>query len=491
MPVEAGAVRRISWALFLAALISCAWFINGVGGPNPLSRIALTLSLLEDRSVAVDRWVALFPDNFADKSRVGDHYYSDKAPGVSLLALPAVWLGDRLWRDVAAPRLGARACDVGPPSAKGCEPSRVFVLTWIAGLATSALAVALGVVLLFRLALQLTGDPAGAVFAAIAFGFATPALGWGTAFFGHATAATLLLAGFAAVVLQAKPQPSLAGTGWAGLGAGLALGGAVIVEYPALPAALVIGVLALWRLRTMPRPVAAMAAAGAVLGGLAALLPALAYNAAAFGSPFRPGYAEVVGFEGMSSGLFGIGLPRPDIALELLAGQFRGLLWVAPVLLLAPVGAIAWWRRRLDRGVLTACLGVFACFLAVNSGYVYWEGGDSTGPRHLTPALPFLCLLLAPLWQGAPVPLRAVRLALLAVSAVVALACAAVDMTAPEIYRAPLTDFILPGLFAGAAPKAVLSAAGVGGVAALLPLLTVWSIASVVIVRELLRLSRD
>jgi hypothetical protein len=482
--------RRISWALFLAALVSYGWFINGVGGPNPLSRIALTLSLLDERTVTVDRWVALFPTGFADKARLGEHYYSDKAPGVSLLALPAVWLGDRLWGDLVGPRLGDKACDVGPPTAKGCEASRVFVLTWIAGLATSALAMALAVVLLFHLAWRLTGDPPGAVLAALALGFATPAFGWATAFFGHATAAALLTAALAAIVLGIGPDRTRRSACWAGLGAGLALGAAVAVEYPTLPAALVLGLLALWRLRQARRDVAVPAAGLALLGGLTALLPVLAYNAVAFGAPFRPGYAEVVGFEGMRRGLFGIGAPDPTVALELLVGRFRGLLWVAPVLLLVPTAVAIWWRR-LDRACLAACLAIFACFLLINAGYVYWEGGDSTGPRHLTPALPFLCLLLAPLWAALRWPGRALTVVLLTVSAAVSLACTAVDMTAPEIYASPLTELILPGFVSGRLPKAVLGAAGVGGVAGLLPLLSIWLIALVVILRELARLSRD
>jgi hypothetical protein len=482
---------RISWMLFVTALLSYGWFINGVGGPNPLSRIALTLSLLEQRTVTVDRWVALFPTTFADKSQVGEHYYSDKAPGVSLLALPAVWLGDHLWRDLAAPRLGAKACDLGPPTARGCEASRVFVLTWIAGIATSALAMALAVVLLFRLALRLTGEPQGAVFAALALGFATPAFGWATAFFGHATSAALLLAAMVAIVGCTAPGLSRRSACWGGLGAGLALGAAVAVEYTALPASLALGLFALWRLRALPGDVAMPVIGCAVLGGLAALLPVLIYNAAAFGSPFRPGYADVVGFEGMSDGLFGIGAPSPGVLVELLFGRFRGLLWVAPVLVLVPLAAATWWRRGFAGDALAVCLAVFACFLLVNAGYVYWEGGDSTGPRHLTPALPFLCLTLASLWGVLSRPWRIVAAGLLGLSAMLSLACTAVDMTAPEIYRAPLTELILPGFLNGQAPKAVLGAAGFGAIAALLPLLLLWLVAMVVVVRELSRLSRN
>src|SRR5439155_14630414 len=38
-------------------------------------------------------------------------------------------------------------------------------------------------------------------------------------------------------------------------------------------------------------------------------------------------------------------------------------------------------------------------YLVLNASYFYWEGGWFFGPRHVTPALPFLALGLAPLWD--------------------------------------------------------------------------------------------
>src|SRR5207244_10641833 len=48
-----------------------------------------------------------------------------------------------------------------------------------------------------------------------------------------------------------------------------------------------------------------------------------AYNAAAFGSPFRIGYASEEAFEGMRRGVFGISTPRLDVAYGVLFGRYR------------------------------------------------------------------------------------------------------------------------------------------------------------------------
>ena len=96
------------------------------------------------------------------------------------------------------------------------------------------------------------------------------------------------------------------------------------------------------------------------------MLPLFAYNLVAFGTVWKLGYQGVVGFEGMNQGLFGLGWPRPVVLWEIIFGTMRGLVWVAPVLLLAPQlsaslliftgqGAtddIAWVVRMLTLGLV-------------------------------------------------------------------------------------------------------------------------------------------
>ena len=120
--------------------------------------------------------------------------------------------------------------------------------------------------------------------------------------------------------------------------AGLALGWTVVVEYQAVLAGSVIGFWALWRHRANPKALLPLLAAGVV-----GLLPLFAYNLFAFGTLFRIGYSGVVGFEGMNQGLFGLTVPRLAVLRVILVGPTRGLFWVEPELLVAPVGL---WRPR-------------------------------------------------------------------------------------------------------------------------------------------------
>jgi len=89
--------------------------------------------------------------------------------------------------------------------------------------------------------------------------------------------------------------------------------------------------------------------------------------------------------------------------------------------------------------------------LLVNSAYVYWDGGHSTGPRHSIPAIGLIAIGLAPFWASLKFAWeRAVTVALLLVSMVINLMIAAANITTPDTYRFPLADPILTAWKAGA-----------------------------------------
>ena len=70
---------------FLAAnLFLSSFYVDIWCTPNAVSRALPVLTLLENGSPAIDKYVR----RTGDKSRVGDHYFSDKAPLPTLLAVP-------------------------------------------------------------------------------------------------------------------------------------------------------------------------------------------------------------------------------------------------------------------------------------------------------------------------------------------------------------------------------------------------------------------
>lgn len=408
--------------VLLAALVwlSCVWFGSWALNPNNATRLYSAMSLVEQHDATIDEYAALT----IDEARFGGHAYLDKAPGMTLLALPAVALADAL--PPPRPPLPATVWD---------RPFERYmdVRLRLAVALASALIAALATVALHDLAWRTSGSAGGALFAAIAFALGTPIWGWSTTVFGHAPVAGLFVIAVWALWRAGAARPRL----FAAL-AGAALGLAALIELQAVIAGAVIAGWGLWRLRRVPVALAVAAAAGmAVL-----MIPLAGYNLIAFGTPFRLGYQGVSGFPGMEQGLFGLTSPKPAVLSEILFGLRRGLIWVAPVLLFAPAGLWQLGRRHRDLAIVAAIAA--SAVLLVNAAYVYWDGGHSTGPRHAVPAIGLLAIGLAPFWAAlAQRWERAVALAWLALSVAVNLAIAAATITAPDTFRFPLWDPIL------------------------------------------------
>ncbi len=395
--------------LLLVLLFGAAYalFTQDPASHNTICRAAMTANLVQHGRIDIDGY-----DGFTrDKAFNEGHYYCDKAPGMSFLAAPAAFAFTRV-------------IPVGPENVY----SRTWTLfMYVLALTTSGLLCVLAALLVFQEVLRRTDDLDAALIGALVFGVGTPVWGWATSMFSHAAAAALLLIGFILLDRARRAEQPVLLTA---LLAGLALGGAVAVEYTAFVPAVVIGAaLALvsnWR---QPASVVLLFAIAA-LGALAALAPVLAFHAAAFGSPFTTGYAFTVEFTGHQSGLFGVGAPQPDIIAALLVSPERGFIWYAPVVLAAGWAAAKMMGRDALRVPALVTLLIAVWYLLMNAGFEYWHGGASTGPRYLTPALGFSAIALGLGWPLLGAWERRASLALLAVSVLVNFAFVAVDMTA-------------------------------------------------------------
>jgi len=404
--------------LFALVWLSCTWFGSWALNPNNSTRLFAAIALVEHGDARIDE----FRNLTIDKAEFDGHVYLDKAPGMTLLALPAVAVAGHV---TARPPI--------PPTVWNRNfADWMTVRLRLAVASVSALLTALAAVALFDLALGLTGGAGAAAFAAIAYALGTPIWGWSTTLFGHAPVADLFVIAVWALWRGGEARAvRFAAT------AGAALGLAVLIELQAVLAASIIALWGAFRLRS-PAPLAAAALAGAVT----LLVPLVTYNMIAFSTPFRLGYEGVNGFPGMKEGLFGLTSPKFAVLAEIIIGLRRGILWVAPVLILAPFGL--WQLARRQRSLAITLAGAAIVVLLVNAAYVYWDGGFSTGPRHAVPAIGLLAIGLAPYWASLVYWWeRALAATILGVSVAINLAIAAADIAAPDTYKFPLWDPVL------------------------------------------------
>lgn len=319
-------------------------------GDQDLSRFCLTQALVHGH---LSNDACLAPS--FDKARYGGHLYSDKAPGMSLLAVPAA----------EAARL--------PPLEQVEGPNARL---WGVRLLTSGLAFVLVAFLVGRVAEGLAPGRGDAALVTFALGtIVAPLAAVG---FAHVLAAAL---GFAAFLLAWRSRL---------LAAGLVAGAALLVEYQT--AAIVVAVGLYVALRGA-RGLAAYAAG--LVPGIGLLL---AYDAIAFGSPWHLSY-RYVAIPEQQKGFFGIGLPHAHSTWEVFAGS-SGLLLVSPVLVAAAYGLALLRRTRPVEALLCGAVTVF--FLLLACSYYVPYGGTKLGPRFVVPALPFLAVGLGPAFARRP-----------------------------------------------------------------------------------------
>lgn len=403
-------MQKLTFLLFALFCFAYALFTQDNVSHNTYCRAVMTANLVQHGRVDINA----YEGRTEDKAYRAGNYYCDKAPGMSFLGMPAAFAFTRLF-----------------PITPETPYNRIWsAFLYLCALTTSGLFSALAAVLLFQYILRRTQDVHAALAASIAFGLGTPVWGWATSFFSHSATAALLVTGF--IALDAAKRALAANGRASGLAlvGGLAFGAATAVEYTAfVPSAIIGAAFALTSPWDRPIDVLRMFAISAA-GALVALVPVLIFHAAAFGSAFSTGYAFTVVYDAHRAGLFGIGSPRMDVLGKLLVSPERGVVWYAPIVV-AMAWAVGLMMRRTElRMTAIVTIVIAAWYLVMNSGFEYWHGGASTGPRYLTSAVGFAALALGLAWPHFSVWQRRSALVLLGISVFVNFVCTAVDMTA-------------------------------------------------------------
>jgi hypothetical protein len=356
-------------------------------GAQDTSRMCLTRALVNGH-LSADTCL----DPNGDRAAYGGHLYSDKAPGISVLAVPA-----------------AEAVRLSGPS--GWSRNGDLRL-WAVRLSTGGVALLACALLVGRVAEGLAPGWGGAVLVTFAAGTLAGSLAVDN--FEEVPAAALAFTSF---LLAWRRRPGLAG---------LVAGATLLVQYQSILIAAIVGLyVALGGVRALGR-YALGAVPGVALLGL--------YNRLAFGSPLHLSYRYVSPYykARQSAGFFGIHAP-PLHHLGLVLAGSRGLIVDAPVLVAAAFGLVLLWRRGY-RAETCLCTAVFVIFVLLDAGYFEIYGGDSPGPRYVIPALPFLFVGLGPAFARRPA-----ITALLAAASVIASTAMALTwpggVNAAQVYR--------------------------------------------------------
>jgi hypothetical protein len=441
-------LQRIELAIFIACFFAFAYFNQG-GGWNQNARFAEVRAMVEEGRFAIDNFLIYRLDDAsgdlvripvedgeytADGKRFrlswvdmewnlypvhekpmapgtekspmveitasGDisyvpttgHFHPNKPPGTSFFGVPGYFVINRIERML------------------GINPDHWWTMNlngWLTTVCSVGLLSAIGCVVFFRMARDLAGGAAlPAVLATIAFAFGTTFFPFGTIFFDHNLTATLQLTAFYLLWLtrdSAPVQRTRAKRDRLQFFAGLLAGLGAITNYIAAAVVIILGFYLL--LATLPGKTKNWR--GAIAYSLGVVPPFLLicwYGWTCFGSPFalntdfqNPLFKDPNGALGMFA------LPNGYIAGLLLFSPYRGIFFLAPVLIMGVLGALIWLREKQYVAEARLCLGVFAFFFLVNASFNGYHSGFSAGPRYLVPGIPFLALPLVMAfarWRG-------------------------------------------------------------------------------------------
>ncbi len=305
--------QRLERRLAVLLVVAYGWlfvFFPRLNNPNELVRLYMARAIAEHGTYVIGERVRLPSGATRDTGPIYEQWgwvndkalvctergrsapdcagrlYAGKAPGPSLLSAPVVFVQNQLTR-----LLLRRA---------PAKDELVFVLRWLLAILPSV-ALWLGV----RRFLRAWGvDPPLALVATLAGALGSLSFTFGQMVASHQLASVFLALGFLSAFWPGPDSTRRA------LLVGVGISGAVCMEYPSAPAALLVGLGWLWVQRPSRRLVALSA-----LGALPFAAALLHFHHAAFGSIFRTAYSalENPGFvRDLAPGFLGISPPSGE-----------------------------------------------------------------------------------------------------------------------------------------------------------------------------------
>lgn len=414
-------IPKAEMICFILSVWVYAYFYQA-GGWNQNSRFDLVRSLVAEGTHRIDNYAY----NTGDLSKVNDHYYCDKAPGLSWLGvLP--YYGFRLFFPTEHPDI-----------------RYLSIASYLVTVFTVSIPSALAVSMLYYLLGMFALPASWKILITVGYAFGTLAFPYATLFYGHQTATAFLFIAFTLLV-RLKHAGFLSLTG-----IGILLGLAVSVDYTCILAVIPICFYAVYRFprfRQITPLFSGILAIGIIIG---------IYHTLYFGSPFTLAYHFSTRPHRHLGGFMGIGVPRFQVLYTILFSRYRGLFYTAPWLIAGGFGLITAFVKKRFIPEMLAALTIIIGFCWLNASVVDWEGGWTIGPRYLIPLLPFLSfgtagLRLLPFRNNQRLHklLLLSFIVLIGYSSAMMLIATAVKPEVPMIVQEPFQEYLFPTFFQG------------------------------------------
>jgi hypothetical protein len=228
--------------------------------------------------------------------------------------------------------------------------------------------------------------------------------------------------------------------------AGFLVAFSAALDYALLPVGILVLLYAASVVGWRPRLLAAAAA-----GGLGPSIATAIYHDICWGSPFKTSVgflANPAFLANQSQGLFGIvGMTRESM-FGILLSPSQGLLFFAPISILALIAAIAACIRSKYKRIAILSASVAILMIVYVGSLINWYGGWTVGPRYATAMVPFLIFSLGLAWQASSPATRRFVVPIAAglgvASVLITTLTSVLFPHLPPDYKNPFFELILP-----------------------------------------------
>lgn len=353
-------------------------------GTNPMSRMASMAALCSENRFEINSYIKEDPkfDWTVDWAKTPDgRYFSNKSPGTALLGAPIFCIVDKLF-------FGKSETD--PTLRSQIQYKARWIVSWLVALLLQILPMAAIVLWVQQKMKEQDASLRAQRWVTLALLFGHTGAIYMNSLWGHGLSVVLCL--LAWLTMQSRHWITF----------GFMLGLALLNDYSV--ALLFPGFIWVVYQETVHKDFDVRAWIKIALGALAPALFWILYHMKSFGGPLTlPNAFQNPLFLDLKENhhaWFGIFLPyaSPEIILRLLFGPERGLLFTQPWVLVAMYLGIK-HRKLLDARMHFFMWSGFIMIFWMNASFGGWHGGNTIGPRYLSPILPFFALWIAPKWD--------------------------------------------------------------------------------------------
>lgn len=421
-------MNKTKYALiFFLFFITCGYFFQG-GGWNQNTRVCLTRAIIHQQSFIIDPYKEDSRDPFFEFVNTGDwsfkdgHYYSNKSPGLSMLAVLPFAATEFTLKNLS----------------RFDTEKQVHLSAYASTLCTTVVCAGLLALLVFHVCNFFFGfSTRQSLLLTIFCSTGTLIFSYSTTFYCHVPSAFFSLL---SLVLAMHLKHGTAGKkNILGTGSGLAASMAVLIEPSTV---FILCCIFIYLLSFQDgRKAALFFLTGCMPAGALQMF----YNVTCFGNPFLSGFnfpnPDVMWYK--DGKLFGI--PTPGKLIKIIFFPYRGILFSSPVLLMMIPGSFLLLKIKKWRFEAIVCMAISFVLLIFIASFYAWHGGSAVGPRYLLPAYPFAFLLTVFAFKKFPKSYSAIGI----FSILINLSITVVGNEIPGDVKNPLVDVVWPNILKG------------------------------------------